>query len=123
MVHSDFTRDGGRRAARDLLADDTITAIIASSDTQSIGLLAEAHAQGRRVPDDLSVVAFDGTEVSRYARPALTAIEQPIEALAAGALGLVLASLADPDRPAEHIALPSNLAIRASTGTPRTIPG
>ena len=44
----------------------------------AIGVLLEAAEQGLAVPDDLSVIGFDGIEAAAWTQPALTTIEQPI---------------------------------------------
>ena len=44
--------------------------------------LREAKGRGLRVPEDVRVVSYDGTYVSRMTRPGMTAIIQPVEKLA-----------------------------------------
>ena len=48
----------------------------------AIGVLIEAAEQGLAVPDDLSVVGFDGIEAAAWTQPGLTTIEQPIADIA-----------------------------------------
>ncbi len=61
---------------RDASAADT-TAVFVSNDLLAIGVLRGLFEAGISVPDDLAVAAFDGIELSRYTRPALTTIEHP----------------------------------------------
>jgi DNA-binding LacI/PurR family transcriptional regulator len=58
----------------------------------AIGAIQEATAHGLGVPGDLSVVGFDGTDISTWVEPVLTTIEQPIEDIAAAAVNALLAS-------------------------------
>ncbi len=62
IAHADFTVTGGRDAIRTLLSrnGDSPTGVICSSDLMAIGAVQEASAQGVRVPEELSVVGFDG---------------------------------------------------------------
>ena len=57
-------------AAHRLLAlDEPPTAIFASNDNMAIGALRAAAERNLRVPDDLSVVGFDDSELSRVVTP------------------------------------------------------
>ena len=71
--------DEGLRAARPLLADaDTSpTAIIAQSDLLAVGVIRAAEEVGLRVPEDLSVVGFDGIAVDGLGAQQLTTAVQP----------------------------------------------
>ncbi|MCU1414841.1 MAG: LacI family transcriptional regulator [Microbacteriaceae bacterium] len=64
----------GVLAGRALLEHDAPTAIIAQSDLLAAGVIRAATELGIRVPDDLSVVGFDGVEVDGIE---LTTIRQP----------------------------------------------
>jgi len=89
VVRGDFTAEGGYKAARILLKKTEITAVFASNDLMGIGLLRFAAEHGIRVPSQLSVIGFDGIELSRYIYPALTTVGQSIRRqgeIAAGAL-------------------------------------
>jgi DNA-binding LacI/PurR family transcriptional regulator len=58
--------------------DDPPTAVICSSDLMAIGALREATTRGLRVPEDVSIVGFDGIEAAGWIDPPLTTVEQPI---------------------------------------------
>ncbi|HSO69638.1 MAG TPA: LacI family DNA-binding transcriptional regulator [Arachnia sp.] len=107
-----FTRDGGYRAGLDLLrGDDRPTAVVASSDLQAIGLLTAAGQLNLRVPEDVAVVSFDGTEETRFTAPPLTTVRQPVTTMAAAAIDLVVHP-----RPAAHETFPMELIVRRSCG-------
>jgi LacI family transcriptional regulator len=91
VAHADFTRDGGARAAAQLLDDNpTITALAAQNDSMAIGALAVARARGLRVPEQLSVVGFDDMPVAQDVTPALTTVRLPLVDMGARALTLAL---------------------------------
>ncbi|SKA97266.1 transcriptional regulator, LacI family [Caloramator quimbayensis] len=53
------------------------TAIFAASDTMAVGAASCAMQMGYRIPDDFSIIGFDGIELSEYFYPPLTTIKQP----------------------------------------------
>ena len=70
------TVQGGRNACQKILENGTPTAIVAMSDIQAIGVIEELQDRGLRVPEDVSVVGFDGTYRSSYFGHRLTTIDQ-----------------------------------------------
>lgn len=71
--------DEGLRAGRMLLAEPETrpTAIVAQSDLLAVGVIRAAEEIGLRVPQDLSVVGFDGIAVDGFTEQRLTTIVQP----------------------------------------------
>ncbi|HVF95043.1 MAG TPA: LacI family DNA-binding transcriptional regulator [Sphingomonas sp.] len=89
-----FTRESGYDAARRLLLRaDRPTAILAQNDDMAVGALIAAREIGLSVPDDLSLVGFDDSEVSRIAWPAITTVRQPVFDMAFAAADMVVAAL------------------------------
>lgn len=78
-----FSMQGGYDAARKLLhkAPD-ITAIFAIGDTIAIGAMRAIRDQGLCIPQDISIIGYDGIEESRFMIPRLATIRQDTEALA-----------------------------------------
>ena len=70
----------GERAASWLLdraVAERPTAVVAQSDLLAAGVLRVAEARGLRVPDDLSVVGFDGVDLPGLVAGHLTTVVQP----------------------------------------------
>lgn len=67
----------GEIAARVLLRDREVTAVMAQSDLLAVGVVRAAEELGRQVPADLSVVGFDGIETPWLGQRRLTTIAQP----------------------------------------------
>lgn len=114
---ADFTVDGGREAARALLADAAVrpTAIFAGNDLQAFGAYEVARELGLRVPQDLSVVGFDDLPVATWMGPPLTTVRQPLVEMASAAMELLL-GLCRGDQPAQQrIELSTHLVVRGST--------
>ena len=58
------------------------TAVFAISDTMAIGALKALREAGVRVPEDVSVVGYDGIDMGTFCAPTLTTISQPFEEMA-----------------------------------------
>ena len=54
------TKEGGEEAAKRILKDGTPTCIVTMSDIQAIGAIEYLEKNGIRVPEDVSVIGFDG---------------------------------------------------------------
>ena len=102
--------DGGL-AAGDLALASGATAVIAFNDLMAIGVIQRLTARGARVPDDLSVVGFDGIDQSAYCSPSLTTVAGGLHQLGRSAVD---ALLDPPGQPTENL-LPVDLIVRAST--------
>jgi len=73
-----FTMEGGYHAMESLLQKKSgITSVFAMSDVTALGAIRAIRDCGMKVPEDISVVGFDGIEMGQYMVPKLTTICQP----------------------------------------------
>lgn len=73
-----FTMEGGYWAMTELLKKSTdFTAVFAMSDVTALGAIRAIKDYGLSVPEDISVIGFDGIEIGQYMVPKLTTIAQP----------------------------------------------
>jgi LacI family transcriptional regulator len=73
-----FHFDSAYQAAKKLLSrHPQLTALFCMSDVMAIGAMRALADLGFRVPEDISVVGFDGIELGQYYNPRLTTIAQP----------------------------------------------
>ncbi len=85
------------RATRELLnLKDTPTCILYPDDISILGGMTEIERQGLRVPEDISIVGFDGIPLSRVLRPKLTTLCQDSETLGAKAAQLLIEAIEEP---------------------------
>lgn len=98
---------------------DPPTAIFASNDVSAIEAIRVATARGLRVPRDLSVVGFDDIPAAASATPPLTTVRQPLVDMGRAAVDLLVRMIEDDAGP-DHVRMPSELIVRASTAAPRT---
>lgn len=109
-----------RLAARGLLRlADPPTAIVVGNNSMTIGTMYALREAGLRVPDDVALVAFDDFEWAELFSPRLTTLAQPLHAIGANAVRLLLGRLADPSVPPRTVRLPPELRHRDSCGCRR----
>ncbi len=107
VVYGTLTKQGGYEATDAVLATKP-TAVFAANDEMAIGLYRGLAERGVKVPDDISVVGFDGIDLDRYVTPQLTTVAQPIEELGEKASALLLTELVTRRRQPSKLAYPSN---------------
>ncbi len=114
-----FTYESGTSAAEKLLSKkDRPTAIFAANDEMAFGVMNVANAMGIVVPDDLSVVGFDGTAFATFVIPSLSTIRRPTAEMASLGARKLLAFIndgADAARAFESMVSPQFVP-RESTG-------
>lgn len=91
-----------------------VEAIFASNDVDAALIMQIALEQGRRVPDDLLLIGYDGTQIIRNILPDLTTIVQPIEAIAQTSIQVLKQRLNNKETKTEYV-LPVTLH-RGKTG-------
>jgi LacI family transcriptional regulator len=101
-----------------LLRDKDFTAVFAATDEFAIGAIRALKDAGIRVPEDVSVIGFDGIELSNYLIPRLTTIRQPLEEIGEQA-ALTLHRRINGSYAGGDTVLPYKLVIRESTAAPR----
>jgi LacI family transcriptional regulator len=118
VVKSDFSRDGGRAATRELLDRcPDLTAVFALNDMMAVGALTALRDDLRRkVPADVSLVGYDDIALTLDVRPALTTVHLPLEEIGAHGMRFLLDERRAGVR-STHI--PVHLVARASSGRAR----
>ncbi|WP_426512493.1 LacI family DNA-binding transcriptional regulator [Dactylosporangium sp. McL0621] len=108
-IDGDFTRARAYAAAKELLAyNPQLDAVFAACDVSAMGVLQALREAGRRVPDDVAVVSFDGSALAEMAD--LSSVYMPAEDEAASAVRRLL----DPALPPAG-RLPTTLTLRGSS--------
>ena len=78
-----YSMENGYATTRKLLASgEEFTAVYAMSDIMAVGVYRALLEAGLKIPEDISVVGFDGIELGDYLQPKLTTLAQPVEKLA-----------------------------------------
>lgn len=78
-----FSFDSAYRGMERLIAKfPDLTAVFAMSDVMAIGAIRALRDMGYRVPQDVSVIGFDGTTLAEYYNPKIATIKQQYTTLA-----------------------------------------
>ena len=67
-----------------------VTGVVCSNDLMAMGVIAAARTWGASVPDDVSVVGFDGSPIVAYTNPPITTLRQPTATMATAVASLLV---------------------------------
>ena len=113
-----YSYQAGYQATKALLDKGCrFTAIFATADVMAIGAMRALHDRGLRIPEDISVIGFDGLELGEFYTPKLTTIRQQASLLGDRGVALLLGTL-ERGAVARHETVPFTLAVRESTSHP-----
>lgn len=118
IADSSWSSDSAAAAMARLLAlAETPTAVVASADTLAMGAIAACRAAGRRVPEDIALVAFDDPVFGPLVDPPVTALRRGDYELGREAAQLLLDGL-NGEITTPAVRLPVELVVRRSCGCP-----
>jgi len=95
------------------------SAIMCHNDEVALGVIQTLNKNGIRVPQDVSVIGFDGTEFCDLVSPKLSSIKVPLREIGATGVEMLLQQIAADEVSIQHQVLPSQLRERESTCAPR----
>lgn len=116
VVAGDWSARSGYAAAPELFATPDVTAVFAANDRMALGLMLWLHDNGRRIPQDVSVVGFDDVAEAEFFHPPLTTIRQDFDAMGRAAANTLIAMIEHPGREVEISYPVPELVVRTSTG-------
>lgn len=120
MIEAGHTAETGEIAAREVLAlPERPSAVVVASVMAATGVLAACREQGLRLPQDLSVIAFNDVFFAAQLDPALTVVTSPLAEMGSASVELLLRLLSGGE--AEHLIVrdpPPALILRGSTTAP-----
>ena len=104
-----FSMEEGYHAMEQLFEQmPDLTAVFAMADVLAVGAIRAIRDRGLRVPEDVSVMGFDGIELGNSLSPRLTTVRQARERIADRSLEILLSDIAG-ERPAVHELLPFDI--------------
>lgn len=105
----------GYQATKELLADGcSFTALFAAADVMAIGAIRALKEAGLRVPEDVSVMGFDGLPLGGFLVPQLSTVEQSVELLAERSAAILTDAIENGAAP-KHETIPFTVLQREST--------
>ncbi|MEG2395361.1 MAG: substrate-binding domain-containing protein, partial [Ruthenibacterium sp.] len=113
VTNDSFEIKAAYEAVKELLDTAEFTCVFAISDIMAMGAICAISERGLRVPEDISVVGFDGIELGAYYNPPLTTISFPAQKMAEGISEMLMSTLED-KAPTEHRVFKAQLVERRS---------
>ncbi|ELC8443620.1 LacI family DNA-binding transcriptional regulator [Clostridium perfringens] len=91
----DYDYSGAYKVTKEIINNrKDITAIFSISDIMAVGAAKSVIDQGLQVGEDMSIIGFDGMDISKYYNPGITTVKQPKKHMANNSIDLLLALLA-----------------------------
>ncbi|MET8974974.1 LacI family DNA-binding transcriptional regulator [Streptomyces sp. NPDC004539] len=119
QVATDYSGEAGARATRSMLtAADRPTAIVYDNDIMAVAGLSVAQEMGVRVPDDVSLLAWDDSQLCRLTHPTLSAMSHDVHGFGAEVARTLFGVILGEGAQSHPVATPV-LAPRGSTAPPR----
>lgn len=120
IVGGDFRTETGYLETKIVLKlSDPPTALFPTSDLLTLGALRAIEEEALRIPDDISMVAFDDLDFAPFLKCPLTAVRQPREMMGEMAVRLLIEQLENRGSKARQMMLKPELIIRESAAPPR----
>lgn len=117
LYYGDWTARSGYVAGQAIARQPHITAVMCANDEIAFGVMRALYEHDLRVPEDVSVIGFDGIDLGEYAPVPLTTVRQDFAATGATMVDLVIQQVKNGIFTEEFEQLiPTELVIRESTG-------
>jgi LacI family transcriptional regulator len=110
----DYSAANGYAVTKELLESGVdFTALFAISDLVAFGAYKAIFEAGKQIPEDYSVMGFDGIEISKYYNPSLTTMVQPSDEMVESCIELLMKQI-NGDEENEHVIFDAKLLERDS---------
>jgi DNA-binding LacI/PurR family transcriptional regulator len=113
----DWSARSGYATSRSLAREADVTAVFVANDQMALGLIRALREEGRRVPEDVSVVGFDDLPEAPFFLPALTTVRQDFAELGRRVMDVLKRVLGGEPDPTVDL-VPTTLVVRESTAPP-----
>ncbi|MCG8571327.1 MAG: LacI family transcriptional regulator [Spirochaetes bacterium] len=102
LILGDYSEQSGEQAIEYLCKlKNKPTALFCSTDSMAYGALKGAKKRRIKVPDQLSIIGFDGFEIGKYIDPDLATVKQPLNDMGYKAAQMLIERIEQPDQSKE----------------------
>lgn len=113
ILQGDWSAESGKSAISKLMGYQFhFTAIFAQNDRMALGAIRALRENGKKIPEDVSVVGYDDLPLTAYVNPPLTTIRQPIERFGQIGVQLLIEAINKPGTTPRVVSLDPSLIIR-----------
>lgn len=106
-------QDGYDAANRLLESERKFTALFTSADVMAVGAIRAFRDRGLRVPEDVSVMGFDGLSIASFLMPRLSTVSQQVEQMARRSVAILIDCMENGSQ-ARHEVVPFTLELKES---------
>ena len=107
--------EGSQVMSNFLAKNIAFDAVFGFTETALLGAKNLMQKRGLHIPEDVCVCCMAGTTLCTLVHPTITAVEQPVEQMAAEACRLLMAKISDSDKQVEDVVLRGEIVEREST--------
>ncbi|CAK9886995.1 MAG: HTH-type transcriptional repressor CytR [Candidatus Erwinia impunctatus] len=119
IARCDFSFRSGQEALRSLIAlPNAPEALFCHSDNMALGAIYEAKRIGLQIPEQLSLISFDNSELGQYSDPPLTTMASPLFEIGHCAMQLLYEQITAKVQVPVSRLMGVDIFIRGSTNTP-----
>ena len=116
LWRGDWSARSGYAMGQEIALDPLITAVYSANDEMAFGVMRALHEHGRQVPEDVSIVGFDGIALSEFSSPPLTTVRQDFRRMGYELVRLVLEQIRTTATiPRDRVLIPTELVVRGTT--------
>jgi DNA-binding LacI/PurR family transcriptional regulator len=118
QVVAAFTHAAGQKAGHEVAAmRPRPTAVVAANDLIAVGAMGAFQSLGLRVPEDVSVVGYDDSQIARLDQVQLTSVRQPVDQFGDVAVSLLVQRIDEPEAERAVQRLETELVERRTTAS------
>ena len=118
-AEGDFSMEKAANATRTMFASDPPEAVFVANDHMALAVMDTLRFDlGLRVPEDVSVVAYDDVPAAGWAAYNLTTVRQPANRMVANTVEILLDQIENGDNEKKRIAIDGPLVLRGSARIP-----
>ena len=115
ILDGDFTPESGQQALKKVIFSGKLpTALIYANDLMALDALTEMQNAKVKVPEELTLIGFDGIGITAFTNPPLTTMRQPLFDMGYTAAEILFSKIKDPEQPPEYRIFPVELIERKS---------
>ncbi|MBM7570816.1 LacI family DNA-binding transcriptional regulator [Aquibacillus albus] len=110
-----FNPEYGKKATRELInLEDRPTAIVITDDLDALIVLSAIRDMDLRIPDDISIISFNNSVISRIASPPLTSVDIQIYELGYESARCLIEEIKEPSKVKKSVIIPTVIEERES---------
>ena len=125
IMQDKFSTSSGYKMMSEMISKGNLpTAIFAASDPIAIGAMRALQENGYKIPEDISVMGFDNTELSGYTNPPLTTVNAPVYAMGIYGIRFILNMMKSKSTDyfsPMRVYLPCPIKVRNSCAKPKSL--